>query len=266
MFPDVTFLTIDLYTWMIVFGVVVAVVVFRLLADKVGIDSKVFNFSLLVCVACVVVGYGAAVLFQAYYHYLATGQWDWAAGATFYGGLIGAFVGFAAGYFGIGHFLFKDKKHIAQINKVASCAFPAIVIAHSFGRIGCLFAGCCYGRLTDSWLGVNMFVHGQWQSRLPTQLFEALFLLLLFVFLVYMLVYKKSNFVPSMYLVGYGVWRFVIEYVRDDAERGSSGISWLTPSQLTAIVLVAVGVALAFAYKHWLKGVLQRVQDKVEQE
>ena len=106
-----------------------------------------------------------------------------------------------------------------------------------------------------------MLVHGEWQKRLPTQLFEAIFLALLFVALVYMLVGKKSLYTPSVYLIGYGVWRFVIEYVRDDGERGSSGISWLTPSQLTAIVLVLVGVGLIFLYKYWLQKVIRNVCD-----
>ena len=259
MFPDVTFLSVDLYTWMIILGVVAAVVVFRLLCDNVALPAKVFNFALAVCVACVAVGYGCAVLFQDFYHWMDTGVWVWNAGATFYGGLIGAVVGFFAGYLGVGHFVFRDKAHIANLDKVIACAFPAIVLAHSFGRVGCLFAGCCYGKLTDSWVGIDMYVDGTWQHRLPTQLFEAIFLLLLFGALVYVLVRKRSLYTPSIYLVGYGVWRFVIEYVRDDAERGSSGISWLTPSQLTAIIMVVVGVALVFVYKYWLKQVLDNV-------
>lgn len=264
MFPDVTFLSIDLYTWMIILGVVVAVVVFRVLTDAVALDAKVYNFSLIVCVCCVAVGYASAVLFQAFYHWMATGTWLWSAGATFYGGLIGAVVCFFAGYLGIGHFVFRNKIHIAEIDRVVACAFPSIVIAHSFGRIGCLFAGCCYGKLTDSWLGINMFVNGTWQRRLPTQLFEAIFLLLLFAVLVYLLVKKRSLYTPSVYLVCYGIWRFVIEYVRDDAERGSSGISWLTPSQLTAIIMVVVGVGLAFLYKYFLRERIENVAEKIE--
>ena len=50
MLPDVTFLSVDLYTWMIILGVVAAVVAFRLLGDKVGISAKVFNFALAVAV------------------------------------------------------------------------------------------------------------------------------------------------------------------------------------------------------------------------
>lgn len=266
MFPNATFLTIDLYTWMIILGVVVAVVIFRLLADKRKVSAKVFNFAFAVGVCCVAVGYGSAVLFQAFYHWLDTGEWLWNAGATFYGGLIGAAVVFLAAYFGIGHFVFRDKKHITELPNVLNCIFPAIIAAHCFGRIGCLFAGCCYGKLTDSWLGINMWISSAnaWQKRLPTQLFEAIFLALLCGVTVYFVLRKHTDYAPSMYLVGYGVWRFIIEYVRDDAERGSSGISWLTPSQLTAIVLVVCGVVLIFVYKYWLKGLIDNVEKQAK--
>ena len=264
MFPYVTFLSIDLYTWMIILGVVVAVVVFRILTDVMALNAKVYNFSLIVCVCCVVVGYASAVVFQSFYHWMSTGEWLWNVGATFYGGLIGAIVAFAVGYFVVGHFAFPNKLHLAESDKVVACAFPCIVIAHSFGRIGCLFAGCCYGKPTDGWLGINMLVDGTWQRRLPTQLFEAIFLLLLFAVLVYLLVKKRSLYTPSVYLICYGVWRFAIEYIRDDDERGSSGISWLTPSQLTAIIMVVVGVGLVFLYKYLLKGWIDNVAKKVE--
>ncbi len=269
MFPYVEFLTIDLYTWMIILGVLVAIVLFRIFCDKVQVDAKVFNFSLFVCVVCVVIGYASAVLFQSWYHFLATGNWVWGAGATFYGGLIGAVVGFFVGYFLVGHFMFKDKKHIAQIDKVVACAFPCIVIAHSFGRIGCLFAGCCYGFKIDAPIGLKMLIElsdgtMEWQYRLPTQLYEAIFLLILFAVLTYLLLKKKLIYTPSIYLIAYGTWRFAIEYARDDDARGSSGISWLTPSQLTAVIMVIVGVALIFLYKKLIKGYLQKLQNNID--
>ena len=65
------------------------------------------------------------------------------------GGLIGGVACFLAIYFIFGR---KYK------NKLKDCLpfIPlSIVIAHAFGRVGCFFAGCCYGIETDSWLGVK---------------------------------------------------------------------------------------------------------------
>ena len=44
-----------------------------------------------------------------------------------------------------------------------------------------------------------------------------------------------------LYCVGYGIWRFFIEFARAD-DRGNTFITFLTPSQLVAVLLIAVGV------------------------
>jgi prolipoprotein diacylglyceryltransferase len=54
---------------------------------------------------------------------------------------------------------------------------------------------------------------------------------------------KKYNF--PIYVIAYGVWRFVIEYARADY-RGNTFVSFLTPSQLVAVVLMIAGLVLAF--------------------
>ena len=76
----------------------------------------------------------------------------------------------------------------------------------------------------------------------PIQLFEAIFLFLLCALLIIMTLERKKH-VFSTYIVVYGVWRFFIEYVRADY-RGSSFISFLTPSQVAAIGFILAGVML----------------------
>lgn len=257
MLPNVSFLGLDLYWWMVIVGVIAAMVAFRLFHEEAGISVKVFNFSLFVAVFGIVLGYLAAVLFQSWYSFLDTGEFKWGVGATFYGGLIGAVIVFLSIYFGVGHFIFKDKLHIKEFNNMLSLIMPCIVIAHGFGRIGCLFDGCCYGDLTNSWIGINMYSGGAWGKRIPVQLFESFFLFALFGVLIYLLVRKKCEYTTSIYLIVYGIWRFAIEFARTD-ERGSSGISFLTPSQLTAIIMVLFGIGFIFLYKYVLKNFYAR--------
>ena len=138
----------------------------------------------------------------------------------------------------------KDKAHLHQFFSLLSCIAPAIAVAHGFGRLGCLTAGCCHGCQTDSWCGIMMYGNMGYAKYIPTQLFEAIFLFLLCAFLVLRAIeQKKYNF--SVYTVAYGVWRFFIEYVRADY-RGSTFVSFLTPSQLVAIGFISAGIALAF--------------------
>ena len=263
MLPFVEFLGLDLYYWMILVGIIAAMVFFRVFYQKVGLTDKVFNFALIVALPAIILGYTCAVLFQSWYAFLETGKFAWGSGATFYGGLIGAVALYLAVYFGVGHFLFKDQSHIAQFNKLLSLAVPCIVVAHAFGRIGCLFAGCCYGSVTHGHFGINMWVDGEWQRRIPVQLIESIFLFLLFAVLLYLAVKKKCAFTASIYLIVYGVWRFFIEFARDD-DRGASGISFLSPSQLTAILLVVAGIALIFLYQYVLKKLYARAEHHEE--
>ena len=115
-----------------------------------------------------------------------------------------------------------------------------MALAHAIGRIGCLFAGCCHGAVTTAWYGI-------WNADLgaktvPTQLFESLFLFALCALLT-RLELRKTRVNLSLYLILYGIWRFGIEFLRAD-ERGKTFIPGLTPSQLTAIVFVVLGILL----------------------
>ena len=167
-------------------------------------------------------------------------------GATFYGGLIGGAVCFLSIYFGIGALMFKDKIHIKNFFCVTDIAAAAIAVAHAFGRLGCLMAGCCHGVETDAWYGVY-FVYPQIKA-VPVQLYESIFLFALFGFFWFRIVKKQSCNLP-LYMMLYGVWRFVVEFFRAD-DRGATIVSFLTPSQLIAVLMVIGSVALFFGERY----------------
>ena len=154
-------------------------------------------------------------------------------------------IGFFISYFAFGAWIFKDKYHIKRLIPLTALGSAAIAGAHSLGRIGCLFAGCCHGAITDSWIGVYNAYLGE--KTIPAQLFEAIFLAVLCTALLF-LYFKGVNLGFSVYLISYGVWRFLAEYLRDD-ERGASLISFLSPSQLISLGIFIVGVLLAMFSK-----------------
>ena len=256
MYPYPLFGNFDLYWLFILIGVIVAFIFLRFHTAKLGVPAKLYNFLLLDGAASVIIGYMAAILTQNIYHYIATGIWNWNSGATFYGGMIGGVLFFILFYFVIGHFMFKDKEHITHFLYTISACVTVIVVGHAFGRIGCLMDGCCYGIETTSWIGIHMYFDPEGVKRVPTQLIESLFLFVLFGVLSYLLVKKRNEYVISLYLIAYGVFRFSIEFVRGDNERGSIGAQHLWPSQVIAIVMVVIGVALIFAYKFFLRKIL----------
>jgi phosphatidylglycerol:prolipoprotein diacylglycerol transferase len=62
----------------------------------------------------------------------------------------------------------------------------------------------------------------------------------------------------TVYLIGYGIWRFLIEFVRDD-DRGQF-IPGLTPSQFWSILMVIGGVAFFFLYRYFDKKIQEKKQ------
>ena len=251
-FPDGTGIT--LYEIFILIGVIAALVLFRILADRRKMPAKLQNLILIGAVAAFVIGYLSAVFFQAIYNALETGKFELNGntGSTFYGGFIGGAVSMLLIYFIGGRVLFKGwKTSLEWLPTFANIAAACIPLAHGFGRIGCLTAGCCHGGVTDAWYGISQWVEVSpgkygWETVVPIQLFEALFLFVLAACL-FVLVWKKKGFGLSGYLIGYGVWRFIVEFFRTD-DRGASFIPGLTPSQATAILMILIGIALIVAY------------------
>lgn len=169
-------------------------------------------------------------------------------GLMFYGGLILATVVFACWC------MFKRENPLA----VGDLLCVAIPVGHAFGRIGCFFYGCCYGKQSASALAVS-FPRGSpaWYEQLnlgqitsmakeslpvlPTQLFEAVANALLFA--VLFAFYRRfRGGTTALYLIGYAVIRFSMEYVRGDPR---AAVGPFSISQTISIALLVAGVVLA---------------------
>lgn len=250
MYPNEVFLGMGFYEIFILIGIVLCFVSFRILADKKNFSARLQNFVLACAFFAIVVGYLASVFTQAIYNAIESGTFEITegTGATFLGGLIGGAAAFLAAYFGFGHFVFKNnKENVMQFKSFSSMAGASIAIAHAFGRVGCFFAGCCYGIETKLPIGVKMA--GESIKRLPVQLFETAFLLVLFAF-IFILILKKDDFIYGLpsYMIAYGIWRYFAEFMRGD-DRGEFFIKIFTPSQGTSILLIIGGIALLIILK-----------------
>ena len=242
MYPYDIFPGLDLYSLLMVVGVIICLLFIRLQSDRRGLPARLQNLMLAGTVAAIVVGYGAAVLTQAFYNYLANGTFEVVAntGATFYGGLIGGAGVFILLYFVAGRLVFPDGKHIPLFRDVSDIAAACITVAHGFGRLGCLMVGCCYGARTDAWYGIEMVQLGY--KVIPVQLFEALFLFALSALFLFLFLRGRTYLLPS-YMIAYALWRFVAEEMRDDY-RGATVVDFLSPSQLISVLLLLGGIAV----------------------
>jgi len=157
-------------------------------------------------------------------------------GFVFYGGFILAF--------GIG--IWQMRRKSLNIWKTADIFAPGIAIAHAISRIGCFLNGCCYGRPTDSWLGVSFppespagFVG---KPLIPIQLFSSLNLFIIFAILLILRRYKKfDGQLFWLYVLLYGVTRSIIEIFRGDPR----GQIWMfSTSQFIGIIFAILALIM----------------------
>ena len=254
---------LGLYDICLMLGILVCLVLYRVFADRQKFKAKIQNFALFVALGAIAGGYYAAALVQTFYNWKAAlgadpdaKFWDfWGTGATFYGGLVGGVLIFLIVYFGIGALIFKKKENIHHFFPIANIAGAVIPLAHGLGRIGCLMAGCCHGTVCTApqWYTLKflqLYTDGTVKEfyAVPVQLFEAVFLFALAAVMLWRVI-KDKHYNLSIYTISYGVWRFFAEYLRADA-RGEGIIPFLSPSQQTALLLIAAGVGVIFAEKY----------------
>lgn len=140
-------------------------------------------------------------------------------GFVFYGGLIG-------GALGLFIFCKAFKLPFAQLADVYA---PGTALGHAFGRVGCLFSGCCFGCETtgpfyviyessvdtSTPIGVKL---------LPTQLIEVMYLIVIFAVCEALFwKSKRSGNTAIVYALSYAAARFILEFFRADTERGGFG-------------------------------------------
>lgn len=122
---------------------------------------------------------------------------------------------------------------------------PSVALAQGFGRIGCFLAGCCYGRETDSCVGIA-FTHSDFAPNgvklIPSQLFSSagMFIIAITLF-VYARKDRRAGRVGALYLILYSIGRFFVEFIRNDY-RGEIGV--LSTSQFISLFVLALGIII----------------------
>ena len=170
-------------------------------------------------------------------------------GGVYYGGLIGGFLA-VAGF---------ARLYKLPFWKVADAFAPALALGQAFGRQGCFAAGCCWGKPTDLFWGVHFSDAGHDYTGVPvygpggdvylhpTQLIESFTMLAVFVVLVWL--HRRKKF-DGQILIAYGIiysiFRFSIEFIRDDPRGdlfGLTSLTGLSTSQIVSLLVAAVSIA-----------------------
>ena len=224
------------YGLMIAIGVLVAYSVGEYRAKKRGLDPDSLFWLTISCLIGGILGAKLLFILVEIKSIIANPKilLDVTHGFVVYGGIIGGI--------GVGYLFCKIKK--LPFLKYFDLVMPSIAIAQGFGRVGCMFAGCCYGRETDSWFHViyqtsDFAPNGV--ALIPTQLIMAILNFAHFFILAYLAkkVVKHNGQVAGFYLVFYSIGRFFLEYLRNDP-RGE--VKMFSTSQFISLFILAAGV------------------------
>ena len=159
----------------------------------------------------------------------------WEGGMSFHGGLIGLVL------VGAAYSRMKKKPFLMLADMAAVAATPGIF----FGRIGNFINGELYGRITDvPWAMV--FPGGGPYPRHPSQLYEAFLegLLLFAVLFVLSMKVRMQGALISVFLIGYGLARFFVEFFREPDPHIGFVVGSLTMGQVLSLFMVAAGIVL----------------------
>ncbi|MWV11101.1 prolipoprotein diacylglyceryl transferase [Pseudomonas sp. R-28-1W-6] len=167
----------------------------------------------------------------------------WEGGMSFHGGLLGVML--ATWLFGRRN----DKSFFQLMDFIA----PLVPIGLGAGRIGNFINAELWGKATDLPWAMVFPTDPQQLARHPSQLYQfalegiALFAILWF----YSRKPRPSMAVSGMFATSYGVFRFIVEFVRvPDAQLGYLAGGWLTMGQILCLPMILGGLGLiAYAYK-----------------
>ncbi|MGD9369537.1 MAG: prolipoprotein diacylglyceryl transferase [Desulfobacteraceae bacterium] len=161
-------------------------------------------------------------------------------GMSYHGGLICTILG-------AWWYIHKNK---LKFREMADLCIPCIPAAYMFGRIGNFINGELWGRATTVPWGMY-FPTGGPILRHPSQLYEASGEGILLFFILWPLRNKVSTpgAMLSLYLIGYGAVRFVIEYFRQPDEHLGFVLFSFSMGQLLCSAMMIAGVALLLIYR-----------------
>ncbi len=154
-------------------------------------------------------------------------------GMSYHGGVLGVLLGT----------LIFCRKYRVNFWKLADLLSSAIPLGYTFGRIGNFINGELYGRVTTVPWGMYFPLDPTHQLRHPSQLYEALFEGI-FLFCVLWSLKKRvhpDGVLFSLYLIGYGVVRFIIEFFRQPDPQLGFVLGPFTMGQVLCALMMLAG-------------------------
>jgi len=160
----------------------------------------------------------------------------WEGGMSFHGGLIGVIVAM---------FIYANRIQVSYISLMDFVA-PLVPLGLGFGRLGNFIGQELWGRPTTSSWGMVFPKDPEQLTRHPSQLYQAALEGLVLFALVFWFSRnpRPRGAVAGLFLVGYGIFRFMVEFVREPDAGIGLVMGWMSRGQLLSLPLIALGVTL----------------------
>jgi phosphatidylglycerol---prolipoprotein diacylglyceryl transferase len=235
------------YGFMYVFGTLIAIALLKRLSTEKLLKVKSED------VVVLVTGMFVSMLVFSRIFYVFIYNWDlfqnnfskafmlWRGGLSYHGGVVGLIVGLI---------VFCKFAKVPVFNVLDSCAV-AMSQSVFWGRIGNFINGELYGRITTSPVGM-IFKKGGPAARHPSQLYEAIFegLILFSLLWLFRRKIEKPGLLIGVYIIGYGVFRYFIEFFRQpDSQLGYYLGGTTTMGQILCLGMILIGISILFFRK-----------------
>jgi len=227
------------YGFMLAMGFLIGVKLSTIRGKKLGIDGTLMVDLGLYILVSALVGAKALLLLSDWEHY----QHDpWSlvkSGGVFYGGLIAA----------TATCIWFFYKHKLKTWQMADILAPSLALGHAIGRLGCLSAGCCYGKPTLSAWGITF--RNEYAQQIvgvplgvalhPTQLYDAVAEFTIFIVLLFLAGRRRfDGQIFWTWVALYSVARFIIEFYRGDPRGDFYFGNALSPAQFIGIAMLVI--------------------------
>ena len=238
------------YGLMYIIGFVLAYIIFRRNAKtgRIDLTGDEIGDLLTYCIGGVVIGgrLGYCIIYDFLYY--ASNPLKlfalWEGGMSFHGGMMGVIL---AGW------VFAKVKNRSFLS-LADMGALAAPIGLFFGRIGNFINGELYGRIAPVSWGV-VFPGGGKLPRHPSQLYEAFFEGLVLFIILQILNYRKvpRGIILGTFLLGYGFFRFFIEFFREPDPQIGFVVDPFTMGQILCVIMMACGI-----FVYWWRWKLEK--------
>lgn len=229
--------TVHAYGLFLAIGFIFGLLRVSKIAPKYGFDKdRVVDLCIYILIAGVVGSRTLYVLANLHEYTFKDALCIWNGGLSFHGGIL----------FGVIVGIIYAKVRKMNFWTVLDILSPSVCIGYGFTRIGCFLNGCCYGIESHNPWAVKMMTDEGVKLCEPVQIYSCIISFVMF-FVLCKFEFKKDKpgYVFTWYMILYGIYRFLIEFLRHHIASDYI-IGFVSGGQILSLCMVAAGLMLLF--------------------